>query len=480
MYAPLFAYIAITCLIAATGIYTFEQVENVIEGGELHDLGVIANAKVAQVTSWRENQLRIGEALFRDPSLATEFEQWQQAGMRGNVSKRNLVRLLTELQHANEDKTFLLLDRQGKVKVAVSENYVLSDEESLLARQAMQGGKVLFSDFHRNDAEGNRISIDLAVPLTVMPEKRVVGAMVLQIDPYKFLYPSIQSGISPDSSVETLLMRREGDEVLILNELRHAENSEQPLRVPISATNQIAVMAIRGETGTADGLDYRGIPVVAGLRAIPGSAWFMATKIDKDELFAPIYRLKTWTLFLGVMFAAFVGGLLIFWLKGVRMQHRLLVAQRDAAIERERLVKHFEYLSKYASDIILVADETGRIVDVNERALETFGYSRDEFLRMAIADLRLPTEDSAVINGQIEQIKARGELRYEAIVRRKDGTTLPVEVSMRLIEVQGIKYLQGIGRDITERRSIEEHLRQSEALLKESQRMARIGSWELD
>ncbi|HET7832428.1 MAG TPA: PAS domain S-box protein [Gallionella sp.] len=144
------------------------------------------------------------------------------------------------------------------------------------------------------------------------------------------------------------------------------------------------------------------------------------------------------------------------------------------------LVKHFESLSRLASDIIIVADETGQIVEANERAVENYGYAREELLRMNVSDLRLANEDPAILRKQIEVLNRQGELHYEAVDRRKDGTIFFVEVSARVIEVQGVRYLQGIVRDITVRKRAQEALRKSEALLSSSQRMARIGSWELD
>ncbi len=162
------------------------------------------------------------------------------------------------------------------------------------------------------------------------------------------------------------------------------------------------------------------------------------------------------------------------------MRYKYLQMQRDAAVERAMLMKHFEYLTRYANDIILVADEAGNIVEANERALEAYGYTREELLGMNVLDFRDPAEDPAVFPGQIKQFQEAGELRYETTDRRKDGTTFPVEVSARLVEVEGVKYMQGIIRDISERKQADEALRRSETLLKESQQMAHIGSWELD
>ena len=480
VYLPLLGYVALVFLVAATAYYSFWKMEGVLEEEKLRDLGAIADTKAGQISAWREIQKRIGESFSEGSLLADEFGRWREQGMPPDEHKHHIRQLLSELQYVNGYKTLLLLDRQGAARISANGAYVPNAEEMRLAAQAMDSRKVVFSDFHRND-DGQEIYIDLIVPLTTSQKTgRVVGAAILVIDPHTFLYPLIQSWPTRRGSAETLLVRREGKEILFLNELHHGKGTALSLRVPLDRPNLPAAMAARGETGTTDGVDYRGVAVVAAMREIPGTPWFMVAKVDKAELFAPINQLKTWAAGLGFVVAALGGGLFLVWLRGAKARHRLITAQRDAALEREMLVKHFEYLAKYASDIILVADETSRIVEANERALEVYGYTREELLRMRISDLRPPTEDPAILEGQFERIREQGELRYETVNRRKDGTTFPIEVSARIIEVQGIKYLHGIARDITARKHAEDILRRSEAMLRESQRMAQIGSWELD
>lgn len=478
LYLPLLGFVALAFLVAAVAYYSFWEMEGLIEGGKLRDLGAIADSKVGQISAWREVQKRTGESFSNGSLLADEFDRWQEEGMPSSEHKHHVRQLLSELQYVNGYKTLSLLDRQGVVRISTNGDFVPDAEEVRLAAQAMDSRKAVFSDFHRS---GGGVYIDLIVPLTTSRKTgRVVGAAIMVIDPYTSLYPLIQSWPTRRSSAETLLVRRDGNEILFLNELHHNKGAILSLRIPFGKPNLPAAMAVRGETGTTDGIDYRGVAVVAAMREIPGTPWFMVAKIDKAELFAPINQIKAWATGLGFVVALLGGSLFFVWLRGIRTRHRLVTTQRDAALEREMLVKHFEYLTKYANDIILIADETGKIVEANERALEAYGYTREELLRMKISDLSLPTEDTAIFRGQLERLKEQGELRYETVNRRKDGTAFPLEVSIRVIEVQGAKYLHGIARDITARKHTENALRKNETMLRESQRMAQIGSWELD
>ena len=481
-FLPLLVYVVLSFFIAVAYISSFRQIETLIQEKQLNDLGAIADMKAAQIGAWRDNHQRLGEAFARNSVLAAEFGQWLVEGAPANWRKQRLGKMLAELQYVNGYKTLMLLDRQGTVRLSLTDSFVLGEEEVRLARKAMDSRQAIFSDFHRNSYGDKGISIDLVAPLTVAGSDaaRLVGAAVLQIDPYTFLYPMIRTWPVESASAETLLVRQEGNEILFLNDVRHRDGTALALRMPLDTPGLPSASAVRGMIRSADGIDYRGVPVVSEMRQVSGTPWFVVSKVDRDELLAPVYRLKQWSTNLGVAFVGICGLLVFVWLRGYQTQLKKLRVQHAAAVERAMLMKHFEYLTKHANDIIVVTDEVGNIVEANERAEKAYGYSREELLGMRVTDLRDAAEDPAAFIGQVKQLQAAGSLRYETVSRRKDGTTFPVEVSARLIMVEGVNYMQGISRDISERIRAEEALRKSETLLNKSQQLAQIGSWELD
>lgn len=481
-FLPLLVFVAASLLIAATFLSSFRKIETLIQKEKLSDLGTIADIKVGQIVAWRDTQRRVAESLMRDSALAAEFGRWLQEGAPMNERRQRLQQMLAELRHVNGYKSLVLLDREGSARLSFEDGHAVDAEDMVLARQAMAGRKEIFSDFHRDSRLKKEVHLDLAAPLMVVAKKPdgIVGAVVIQIDPYAYLYPLIRTWPVHSASAETLLVRREGNDILFLNELRHMKSAALALSMPLDTPNLPSAMAIRGKLHTTEGVDYRGIPVVSAMREIPGMPWFMVSKVDREEIFSPIGRLKQWSAVLGLAFVLGGGLLVHYWLQGYRARFRLLQEQHAAAIEREMLEKHYENLTRYASDIVLVADDAGSIVEANERAQQAYGYTRDEMLGMQVADLRDQADDPAIFQQQIEKLRQRGELRYEAINLRKDGSRFPVEVSARLVEVKGARYQQAIIRDISERRQVEDALRRSETLLRESQQMVHIGSWELD
>ena len=153
--------------------------------------------------------------------------------------------------------------------------------------------------------------------------------------------------------------------------------------------------------------------------------------------------------------------------------------------EEERLKKslaeRIEYLTRYANDIILLFDDHMRIIEANERALEAYGYTREEITRITMNVIRC-AELLPDINDQMRQIREQGGMVYESLHRRRDGSVFPVEISVRCVEMEGRPYYQAIIRDITERKSAEERIdrlkRLYEALILSGQAMIRAGSRE--
>lgn len=465
----LLVFVLLTLLIGATGYFIFEQNRRTITEEEVENLGAIADLKVAQIVAWRESLMRRGEAFLYGSALPTEFVRWQQEGARPNGQKQKLLQLLISMQHMDGYTSISLLDRQGTAKILPNAGNMPDTEEMRLAVEAMRRQRVLFSDFHKSGHGSSGITIDFAVPLIISGEKEgthVVGAALFEVDPQLLLFPLIQSWPTKSASAETLLVRRDGDDVLFLNELRFKKGTALSLRIPLTNTQLPAAQAVRQQLKSTDGRDYREVAVVAALRSVPDTPWFMVAKIDKEELLAPAYKLRRWVTGLGFAFIVFGGVLVFLWLKGHQARHQHLQDLHDAAVEREMLLKHFDYLSRYANDIVLLVDAEGRIVEANDRAVAAYGYLTDQLKSMSLRDLLSPGSDLGM-DEMRKEIENKGGLRFESVHIRKDKTAFPVESSVRAITFEGKTFYQSIIRDITERKQAEDALWQKNRFIQQ-------------
>ena len=134
------------------------------------------------------------------------------------------------------------------------------------------------------------------------------------------------------------------------------------------------------------------------------------------------------------------------------------ITERRKSEEAQTL---FRSLVDNSNDTIEVIEpDTMRFLDVNQTGCRQLGYSREELQSMTVRDIDMvSTERDEAIT---EQMRTSGAARFETMHRRKDGSTFPVEVSVKLIELDR-PYLLSIVRDITERRQMETELRESEA-----------------
>ena len=118
---------------------------------------------------------------------------------------------------------------------------------------------------------------------------------------------------------------------------------------------------------------------------------------------------------------------------------------------------HYEQIFRLANDIILLAGTDGRIVECNERAIETYGWPRDELVGRPLADLRTP-EARCHLPEDIDHLRTAGALIFETEHQSAAGRRFPVEASVRLIEDGGDTWLLKIVRDIGERKAHEAHI----------------------
>jgi len=125
----------------------------------------------------------------------------------------------------------------------------------------------------------------------------------------------------------------------------------------------------------------------------------------------------------------------------------------------EEEIKRYQLLSEKARDIILFLDLNGDIIDANEAAVESYGYSKEELLSKSIYELRLG--DKPLVKKQLSRAIELG-IYFESIHYRKDGTSFPVEVSSISTVLDDEEIVMSIVRDISERKAIDVALKQSE------------------
>ncbi len=142
-------------------------------------------------------------------------------------------------------------------------------------------------------------------------------------------------------------------------------------------------------------------------------------------------------------------------------------------IALQKSEKMFKTLFNNTGDAILMHDMEGHFIEVNQVACAQLGYTRDELLKISPIDLNSP-EYSKVVPDRIRKIRDDGHGIFETALVRKDGSTVPIELSSRMIEYAGEPTILSIARDITERKRTEEILKQYTEDLKDSNELKEL------
>lgn len=328
-------FVAASLFIAVVGWRFYLQARRDVEMEAKRGLEVIANLKIDELVAWRKERLQDAKLISLNPlnpsRMLPFIRKTPSAGAEDEVRRwMELIRATSQYRRV------LLADNGGRVLLAVGPTKEdLSPEDRAVAVAAACGDRPRFSDFHRPQP-GGRVQLTLFVPLMALPEGSAapvcLGVMVLEIDPNVFLYPLLQSWPATSASAETLLVRREGESVVYLNELRHRKDTALVLRLPASSADLPAAQAVRGLEGTTEGVDYRGVRVLAALRRIPDTDWAMVAKEDYAEILAPFRaRAAAITAFSGGAILILGLALLLRW-----KQSQAALFRRNYELERAR------------------------------------------------------------------------------------------------------------------------------------------------
>ena len=462
-------FLFLTVAIALSGyVYYHKQKQNAIHE-QLTQLKAIADLKAIQIRDWLRERSGDASLIGQNPILVAELAAF--IGDRSGESRRNAIQRWMESMQSNYHyENVLLLDRQGEPVLAASPQYALVGSEGLKTLEAARRTRdTVLSDLHITP-QVSHIHMDAVTPLVF--ENEIAGFVFLRINPFDFLFPMIQSWPTHSPSAETLLVKREGEEVVFLNELRHRQGAALTLRLPLHNADLPAALAVLEKAGVTVGHDYRGVAVRSVSRSIPDTPWFIVAKIDEEEITSPLRR-SAWIIF-SVTLALIIATALVVLMLWRDQATRFRQQQLEAENQRLALSQHYDYLTRYANDIILLTDDKWNILEANERAMVTYGFNRDALLKLNLRDLRAPAERDK-LTAEYKQAKDRLGLIFESVHQKKDGAIFPVEVSARVIDIEGKKYFQSIVRDISERKRAEEALRETEAKFRQTFEFSPVG-----
>ena len=461
----LFAVIAAG--IVSAGYFYYHGYEKFYRDKNEQELSAIAELKVDELKVWREERLADAALIFENAPLADLVRRYFQDPLDKDVKRQIGDFLDTYTHHPGYDQV-RLIDPQGVTRLSFPADRAQASA-AVVTRipEVMASRKITIVDLYRHDHD-KQIYLSMLIPvLDKAAGNQAIGVVALRTDPKHYLYPFILSWPTLSKTAETLLVRREGNDVLYLNELKFQKNSALTLRYPLTETERPAVQAVLGRTGIMQGIDYQGKQVIADMRPVPDSPWFLTTRINLSEVLAPAQE-KLW------MIIALAASLII----GMGAGFTFIWRQKNLDFYRERyqaaeaLRESEESLSitlHSIGDGVIATDNEGRITRMNAVAERLTGWplsdARDKLLsevfQIVNAKTRKPVDNP--IQHVLESGTIVGLANHTVLISQK-GTEYQIADSAAPIRTADGK-TRGVilvFSDVTERYRADEALRRSE------------------
>ena len=479
-------------LLSIIGVSAFFYISRQFEESRrtaVANLGDIADLKVRQICRWHHEQLSHAEFLY-DVPMEAEAAKAISGNPKDQKARARFQELMGSIQRNLHYNRVLFLDISGKVLLAApAEKSWIGPTSQSLAMDAIKTGSIQISDMHISKMLPGTVDMDVFVPLK--SSSGVEGVLSMEISPYDFLFPTIQSWPTSSKTAETLLIRRDGDDVVFLNTLRHAKNSPMSMRLPIAQNQDLpAVMALNGGDRIVEGLDYRHEPVLAAVRHVEGTSWFMVSKVDKNEVYGPIriQAFRTGLIFLAIIVIA--GLLVVFlwqrndklWL-GERLDMEVEKRKLDRALveEREMLLVTLRSIG----DAVITTDTHGQITMMNKVAEDLTGWTSKDAIGRSLAEVFyiVNERNRQLCENPVAKVLETGGVvglaNHTALIRR-DGTERSIADSGAPIRNdEGVIFgVVLVFRDVTEEYRLQSTLEEQRTLLELVVEQSLAGSWD--
>jgi PAS domain S-box-containing protein len=410
-------------------------------------LTAMADDRQAAVERWITDGLASAGEVSRYPTI-TYLAAGRPPGPRPfdaeEGPEEHVRQLLRQLVQTHGFANAWFVQRDGRIQISPSPDADGSEVAEVADRVVREKGSLV-------EIIDSPAGVAVAFASAVMaPNGEAAGAVVLLSRAEAWLFPLMRRAPLPSQTLETLLVGRNGPDVVYLSPPRMA--SWSPPRRAGAEGRAMAVAAPGGHSVLGELEDYRGERVLAAARRIGGTSWVLLTKVDVAEVRKEGRRDLLWAAALATI------AVLAFFGLGYAFLERQ-ARERRRALAESQVRAHFAL--ENIDEVVFFISSEGRIVEALGGTERLYGVPPEDVVGRDVAELQ-PPEGRARAALDLARARGASAFRYESTALHADGTSVPVEVSTRLVEMEGQSVLVALVHDISERRATEEALRRSE------------------
>jgi len=307
-------HILVLLIILPIGVLSYQLLKNRFIELKGIEISSIAQLKVQQIQDFRERGYHDAKLFFGNQSFILKVKSLISRNDSG--LRKELYDWLTPLIKEEYYEEILIIDTKSKRTILSTANNNSNFEE--IGDNEIRGLKnnaIQYGTLHINHAN-NKIQLNILVPLllTTQSTDEPIAILKLVMNPHKKLFGLMQSMPNEGRTGEVLVVKKVGNDVLYLNELRFRNNTAMKFRLPISTNDLPAARAIDGDETVSEGTDYRGKRVLAIAKPVPDTDWAVVVKFDVSEIYSQLYLAGILVSAIAlILIVASVFGLRIIW-----------------------------------------------------------------------------------------------------------------------------------------------------------------------
>ena len=443
-----------------TGNMLFVYMRDGVRLEAQRSIAEVGALKANQINDWLDDHQTDAGMLSGNAHLLHEARLWMREGAHDDARRTQLLSRFQEFINLLHYQAVVMYDASGHVLLSTGEHVPDAREMAKEARAAAASCQRKFIDLHQYQEESRAIRLGFMSPL--LADGTCFGAIYLVEDPARYLFPLIHYWPNESETAETQLVRKDGDQVLFLDQLRYRSEPPLTFKLPLD-TQQASAIALRGKQGLLENAqNYRGKTVLAYAAAISGTPWMLISKIDEEEAYRLVDRMERTA---GVL-VLFVFCLIGTWFWQWR---RRVLAEAETAVLNQRVIadglrmegeKRFRTIFELTSLPMVRNSLTGEFIEVNEAWCKLFGYNQEEVLSQHLTWQQLTHPDDLGPSDSMMKKMLAGEMadyKVEQRYHHKDGKVLWASVQVTLVrnEKGEPEFAIGTIQDITERKQAE-------------------------
>lgn len=449
------AFLLILLILISAGYIILRKIDASLLVERMDQLKSVNNSKIQQISNWFE--VRRGDAglIYNNPYAIRSIDIFSKNA--SNVRNKSiLMKWLRNREKYLSYESVLFFDSNFNLLLSTDTAYgkLTNIYVSGLLKKVKVEKTIRASNIYQ--LEPGEIFIDFAIPVFNSPESKagLRGFILLKENLNKFLLPLIETSTSESETQETILAEAEKDSLAYITKLRFGDGGFKVYKESLADSMHAGVRVLKGINEIYEAPDYRNIMVMAYGSRLQNTNFILLTQIDAAEVNEEFRKtIIGFVVALGVLLL--LGGMLHVILTKEK-KNKFDKAQYEYELSNLLQKERFSGAVKYANDAILLINDSLDIIDANNKALEVYGYSIEEFKKLNISNIRYGETDSIFLKKFIE--KRSGRI-FESSHLKKNGEIFPVEVSAGSFLIEGKKFYNAFIRDISQRKTAEEGLK---------------------